>query len=505
MTDSRTTREPTDAAPDESRGTMPSRVLGYCTNVHAGTTLDEIKQNLATHAAAVRKQVAPRSRLPIGLWIPAKAARALCEPETLADFRDWLEENHFEVFTLNGFPQHDFHQEVVKRRVYEPSWADLSRLNYTIDLITILAELIPEGGEGSISTLPVGWGATTTQRDVHSATSLIHDAVKRMAEVEHRQGKYIHLDFEPEPGCALQRSEDLVRFFRRSVFSHPQSKLARRHLRICHDICHAAVMFEDQAEMLQRYDDLGVSIGKVQISSALRANFDDVPKADRKSLLGELAVFDEPRYLHQTVVKRQSATTEETEGNSQQPEAKSNSTQFFDDLADALEQAKPEGEWRVHFHVPVDLDAIGPLATTQQDILECLRLLRDRTDVRHFEIETYAWDVLPEEHRVEELADGIAREMKWVKQQMSKSQRGGRSQPAEQTTETNTETPSAELSVGKTQARTSTTGKTRSTKKKSSKKTSKKASNKKAAKKASKKSVTKKSGKKASKKKGRKG
>ena len=39
-------------------------------------------------------------------------------------------------------------------------------------------------------------------------------------------------------------------------------------------------------------------------------------------------------------------------------------------------------------------------------------------DLKHFEVETYAWNVLPEEHQVSNLADGIAKEMTWVKNQL---------------------------------------------------------------------------------------
>ena len=31
----------------------------------------------------------------------------------------------------------------------------------------------------------------------------------------------------------------------------------------------------------------------------------------------------------------------------------------------------------------------------------------------HFEVETYAWGVLPESLQVDQLSEGIAREMKW--------------------------------------------------------------------------------------------
>ena len=34
-------------------------------------------------------------------------------------------------------------------------------------------------------------------------------------------------------------------------------------------------------------------------------------------------------------------------------------------------------------------------------------------DMAHFEVETYAWSVLPESLQVGQLSDGIAREMRW--------------------------------------------------------------------------------------------
>ena len=40
-------------------------------------------------------------------------------------------------------------------------------------------------------------------------------------------------------------------------------------------------------------------------------------------------------------------------------------------------------------------------------------------DLKHYEVETYAWNVLPVEHQVEDLSDGIAREMNWVRQQLT--------------------------------------------------------------------------------------
>jgi hypothetical protein len=71
------------------------------------------------------------------------------------------------------------------------------------------------------------------------------------------------------------------------------------------------------------------------------------------------------------------------------------------------------GEWRMHFHVPIYLQRFGRLWATQDDIRECLSTISQTSKCQHFEVETYAWGVLPVELRVPNLAEGIAREMAW--------------------------------------------------------------------------------------------
>jgi hypothetical protein len=75
------------------------------------------------------------------------------------------------------------------------------------------------------------------------------------------------------------------------------------------------------------------------------------------------------------------------------------------------------GEWRVHFHVPLYLERFGWIETTQQEILDCMAAVRRVSGVKHFEAETYAWNVLPSDLQVEDLAAGIADEMSWVRRQ----------------------------------------------------------------------------------------
>lgn len=388
------------------------RVLGYCTNVHAGDTYERMLAGLERHALTVKRILCPREPMPIGLWLSAQAARQVLAEDRLAHLRDWLTEHGLEVFMLNGFPFGNFHSEVVKHRVYEPDWRQPERLRYTRDLIAILAELLPEGGEGSISTLPLGWrGAMADDAAMAQAAAPLLDLMHHLARVELDTGRLIHIDLEPEPGCVLDEARGVVDFFHKHLFDHVDALSAQAYLRVCHDVCHAAVMFEDQAQVLRAYRQAGIRVGKVQISSALRVAWDELDEAGRTEALKQLSAMDEPRYLHQTVTR-----------------ARDGELVFHDDLpaamAAAADSAPPREEWRVHFHVPIFADRLGLLSTTQGDIVRCIEAIEPEDEVHHFEVETYAWGVLPPRWRAADLAEGIAREITWAVERLGFASKG---------------------------------------------------------------------------------
>jgi hypothetical protein len=64
------------------------------------------------------------------------------------------------------------------------------------------------------------------------------------------------------------------------------------------------------------------------------------------------------------------------------------------------------------------LRSFGHLQTSQADILDTLAAVARHSDATHFEVETYAWGVLPEELHQPTLAAGIAEEMRWFAGQM---------------------------------------------------------------------------------------
>ena len=386
--------------------------FGYCTNVHAGATLDETRANLEKHALAVKRRYSPDRPMGAGLWLSARAAEELLATKQEGEFAEWLAERGLVPYTLNGFPYGDFHQQVVKHRVYEPTWWQPERLHYTMQLVEILDTLLPPGMEGSISTLPIAWGTPCPGRaELEQAGVNLRQAAAWMHQLEEETGRLIHLCLEPEPGCVFSFADDAIHFFQWQLFGREDEPIVRRHIRICHDICHAAVMFEDQEEVLRKYRDAGIEVGKVQVSAALRMDldlFEPPSEAARTEAVEQLGQFAEDRYLHQTVVSK---LGEEV---------------FYEDLQLALnaERANPHGQWRVHFHVPIYLAEFGRLHSTQEQIGQCVEAARKYSTCRHFEVETYAWGVLPPDLKQPDLAAGIAEELRWFQTLWDSQARG---------------------------------------------------------------------------------
>ena len=401
--------------------------VGYCTNVHAGTSLEAVKNNLLEHAVAVRNELLPTvsnklARLPVGLWLSNQAAMELQEQE-LVRWRDWFVENKLLPYTFNGFPYNDFHQAVVKHNVYLPTWAEPDRLSYTVKLARVLDAILPDSEVGTISTLPLGWppkgmpddltGALDTQSDAFllACAKQLKQLVIELDRILQVNGRLIKVGIEPEPGCVLDSANDVAIFFQRYLFDDSNAERVRRHLGVCHDVCHSAVMFESQQLAIETYREAGIDICKVQVSSAIEGVFDGQRNEETwQALQG----FVEQKYLHQTCLQNTG----------------SNLTEFFEDLHVAIKQKMNgerseqedslRGSMRVHFHVPIFMEKLGVLNTTQSQIAECLTALRqnqaggnDVGRMPHFEVETYAWNVLPDQYQGTSLASGIAKEIRW--------------------------------------------------------------------------------------------
>jgi len=392
--------------------------VGYCTNVHAGRDLPGVLDNLANHCDPIRRLVDSEKSLCVGLWFSEISAAQALQPEPLALLKAKLSEFQLVPFTLNGFPQGDFHSQVVKHRVYQPTWWQHERLDYTLNLIELLDKLLPYGEVGSISTLPIAWSKPDPTREQlkQAAAQLIHVAIV-LHQLFERTGRKIVLAIEPEPGCHLTDSASFRMFYneylRAPQIPNETTDIVSEYLTLCHDVCHAAVMNEDQQQELQQLKNDDIAIGKVQVSSAISVDWDSLSPSERVEAYEQLRGFAEDRYLHQT--NRIDLSNQKSE--------------LVEDLPIALQNTTAPteltGQWRIHFHVPIFLSKFGFIHSTQNEILKLVGILDGPSSHRplftgHYEVETYAWGVLPESIQTRNLNEGIATEVKWFKKNLEK-------------------------------------------------------------------------------------
>jgi hypothetical protein len=392
--------------------------LTYCTNIHRGETWPEVLAALERHLPAVKARFAPDRRFGVGLRLSALAAEALRNPKAFAQLRGLLDAHDAYVFTINGFPYGPFHGVRVKEEVYQPDWQHEERLVYSDRLADLLADLLPDepGLEGSVSTVPGTFKPLARAPGVAEriADNMIRHAA-HLVLLRARTGRTIALALEPEPYCLLETIDETVRFFEQHLFAgNAIERLANlcglsegdaeqalhRHLGVCYDVCHAAVEYEDAKGGLERLRAAGIRVPKLQLSAALRIAPVDAAKAER------LRAFDEPVYLHQVVERQGGRLTRYLD-----------LPQAFAALGEAG-RADPR-EWRVHFHVPIFLAEIEHFSTTQDFLREILAIHREKPISAHLEVETYTWDVLPEDARRVDVATAIARELAWVKERLT--------------------------------------------------------------------------------------
>ncbi|BAT52847.1 hypothetical protein NOS3756_17880 [Nostoc sp. NIES-3756] len=406
-------------------GTNNNLHLTYCTNIHPGEEWEKVFANLKQYIPPLKTKLAPEKLFGIGLRLAEIAARELLTGDTLTEFKSWLTENNLYVFTLNGFPYGQFHQKVVKDQVYAPDWSKQERLDYTLQLTQILAELLPPGMEGSISTLPLSYkpwfkGNQLVQAPVFINASLnIAQVVEQMVRIRLEQGKILHLDLEPEPDGLIENAVEVVDYFQLYLLPIAGSYLSKQlgitkeaaegyildHVRICYDTCHFAVEYEDPMSVILQFQAAGIRIGKIQISAALQVQIpQDVQK--RHLLIRRLQPFAESTYLHQVVAR-----------------TRHNRLIHYRDLDEALLKLENtiDEEWRIHFHVPIFIHDYQLLKSTQSDIENVLELLQSHHFCDHLEIETYTWEVLPDEIKLD-LSASIGREFEWVMNKLSTKQ-----------------------------------------------------------------------------------
>lgn len=369
----------------------------YCLNIHPGESWAENLSAIRELVPPVRAALGQTGDFGLGLRLSARAADELGRPETLADFRAFLADQGLYVFTVNAFPYGQFHGTEVKERVYAPDWSTPQRASYTLAVARILAGLLPEGVSGSISTVP-GTYRAWARPDTHaSLLANLADVVTELALLEIATGRRIRLALEPEPDCLWDTAADCARLFNQELpelTSLPENRI-QRHLGVCLDTCHQAVLFDSPAAALRRLLDAGVPVAKIQVSAA--PVFPCSPAA-----LEQAAQFVDPCYLHQTAIRHPDGTVVR-----------------FPDLPPALEAARPlpeTAQLRTHFHIPLGIPGWQEMGSTRDELGAEFWPTALAAGIDHFEAETYSFGVLPPALRERPVAENVADELRWLLQ-----------------------------------------------------------------------------------------
>lgn len=395
--------------------------LTYCTNIHPGEHWSEVFDSLKTYTLPLKQKISPDRAMGVGLRLSNLASEEILQGDALQKFKEWLDVEDLYVFTLNGFPYGGFHRTHVKDDVHKPDWTTDERLAYTKRIFDILSVLLPIGMEGGISSSPISyrhWFEPQSEAYEAAWSTGILNLTKLaiyLHTIDKEKNQFLHLDIEPEPDGFLENTEEVIDFYndrllpfgtkyiseQLGISPDKAKEILLRHIQICYDVCHFAVVFEKPAYTFERWAAEGIRIGKVQISAALKAEF---PKGieDRTGIIAAFQKLNESTYLHQVVAKQQGGALA-----------------HYRDLPEALPTIEnPDTEeWRTHFHVPIFIERYDHLQSTRSTIEEVLAYPKEIS--HHWEVETYTWEVLPESIRFD-LGASIERELNWVLENWNK-------------------------------------------------------------------------------------
>lgn len=386
--------------------------LSYSTLVHPGDDWEDIKNSVKTFLPRVKNRVSPSRSFGVSLRLSHASVEKLTREE---QERRWLKEFFHDydmyLYTVNAFPYGPFKNRVVMEDVYEPDWTTAARTDYTLAIARLLVELSPESVSPSIQSAPLAFAPKVKDSNyVKSFTSNIFKVIAGLWQIEQETGRRVKLALEPEPACYLETTQETVNYFTRHIYTEAAARelaaigkmpiseaegALTRYLGVVFDIGHQAVGFEDVTTSLRSLVTAGIPIFKLQEAAALwveSLDVDTVPSLRR---------FTDTIYLSQTTLRT-------AEG-----------FRKFLHLGEALDayEANPiPTELRCHFHVPVFLEDVGPFKTTRFAVKQALELHREAPLTDHLEIETYTWDVLPEELKSGDIVDYIAQELSYVRQ-----------------------------------------------------------------------------------------
>src|SRR5687767_9974854 len=138
--------------------------LAYCLNLHPAASVDTLIEGLRGITLPLRQRLAPGKEFGLGMYLPARLAHELARDTAQRVLvRDFLCEHGLDAFTYNAFPYDGFDRDGLKEHVFEPTWWERTRMEYTLDVARVAAALQGNATEGRHLSISTHTGAHSSQ------------------------------------------------------------------------------------------------------------------------------------------------------------------------------------------------------------------------------------------------------------------------------------------------------------------------------------------------------
>jgi len=366
-------------------------------NVHPASNYNDLIINLEKYAVPIANKVKSSGVMGVELHLNHVVADEVLL--RIEEFKIWLDKTKLQIFSVNNYPLIDFHQKIVKDKVYLPSWAHEERVHSTIICAKILSHILKKGQAASISTLA---GAYRYHPEFTNTSLICENYLKAFSAIHalnQKHSVHITLALEPEPDTTLDTIESVLTFFEQDLSNCAKQKKinmseVKNVIGLNLDACHASVLFEKPDKLLTTLLEKGINTFKFHITNAPVLQ---PPYTQEK--INSFKKLNEPKYLHQTFAK------------------KNNKIFRFKDLSEfPFEKCAEYDEVRTHYHVPLQLKDFSNLKTTNEEVVELLKASAKLPGNHNFVSETYTWPQHLEsiDAKSFDLIDGIAQEVEWL-------------------------------------------------------------------------------------------
>lgn len=313
---------------------------------------DRLLEHLCERSAPIKERFARNATLGIVAGLTAADALVLRSGDSAARLRDELAAAGLAITGIDGRSCETPDAVRSKIDAFAPDWRDPERLSYTVLLAWLLAEFLPAGSEGAISTTPLSFRGWVHPRDDAGRAGILRN-LESFAEQAERifdaTGRRIRLALEPAPGAMLENVQDAVDFF--ATLPDGLGAKLRPIVGLSLDACSLTAAYDAPERAVSLLQKEGIGVHRYRLRAAIRMVVPSVVTA-RAPLAAALAPWGRQSGFHQVMERHANGAI-----------------RYLGDLAAVQDElfGTLAREWRVACPFPVHSGSHLGLETTQRD------------------------------------------------------------------------------------------------------------------------------------------